>query len=40
MLEARVGIEHLIVLKTKGMSLESIVLSDEILKIRRGLAQN
>lgn len=38
-LEARVGIEHLMVLKTKQIPLESVVLSDENLNIRRGLAQ-
>jgi hypothetical protein len=39
-LEARVGIELLIVLKTKQIALESIALPDENLNIRRGLAQN
>ena len=39
-LEARVGIELLMVLKTKEIPLESVVLPDEILNIRRGLAQN
>ena len=38
-LEARVGVELLMVLKTKEISLESVVLPDEILNIRRGLAQ-
>ena len=37
-LEARVGIELLMVLKTKELPLESAVLPDEDLNIRRGLA--
>ena len=38
-LEARVGVELLTVLKTKELALESTVLPDENLNIRRGLAQ-